>query len=212
MDIGQISNELQMLAQNGTRVPGFRRKVMVETDRLLELASMLRGSLPADIQEASELLKQKEGLLNLASMEAERIKKAAQEEASALTSAAKEEHATKVDDSEVLKAAENRGEELKEEAVYESQQIVQDAQRRAYRTLQEAEASALNKRDGADNYAREVLFNLEEELADVLGQVRRGIDAIRIEVEASQQKSQEVHANLGSGSGNGGNGQSKLQA
>lgn len=204
MDIGQISNELHTLAQSGTRVPGFRRKVMVETDKLIELAGLLRGSLPADIQEASELLKQKEGMLTLANMEADRIRKAAQEEASALTSAAREEHETKVDDSEVLKAAENRGVELKEEAVYESQQIVQDAQRRAYRMLQEAEASALNKRDGADNYAREVLFNLEEQLAEVLGQVRRGIDALRIEVEASQQKSQEVHASLaGNGNGNG---------
>ena len=34
------------------------------------------------------------------------------------------------------------------------------------------------RRKGADNYAREVLFALEERVADTLGQVRGGIDLL----------------------------------
>ena len=185
-----------MMANSGTKVPGFRRKVMVDIDRLMTLSGDLRRSAPMNIAEASEVVKQKESLLNLAHMEAERIRSSAQEEARQLSSAAQEEHAAKVGESEIIKAAEAKGQETKEEALLESQQIVQDAQRRAYRIINEAEASALTRRDGSDNYAREVLFNLEEQLAEVLGQVRRGIDALRIEVEASHQTAQQVQHNI----------------
>ena len=116
----------------------------------------------------------------------------AEEEAGALTTAAQEEHTSKVDESEVLKAAELKGEEIREEAAYEAQQILQDAQRKGYRIINESEGASMSRRDGADHYAREVLFNLEEQMADVLGQVRRGIDALKLEIEASK-KQQQVH-------------------
>jgi len=44
--------------------------------------------------------------------------------------------------------------------------------------LNEAETSAESRRKGADNYAREILFTLEERIADTLGQVRGGIDLL----------------------------------
>ncbi len=44
--------------------------------------------------------------------------------------------------------------------------------------LPEAEEDAGARRKGADAYAREVLFNLEERVADTLGQVRQGIDLL----------------------------------
>jgi cell division septum initiation protein DivIVA len=152
---------------------------MVDIDRLIALSDELGKGMPANIQEADEVLKQKESILNLAFMEAQRVKSAAEQEVSTMTSAAQRERESKVGDSEVLKAAEARGEEIKEEAMAEAQQIVQDAQRRAYRILNEAEASALTRREGADQYSREVLFNLEEQLSESLGQVRRGIDSLR---------------------------------
>lgn len=208
MSIDQIIQELRTMANAGTRVPGFRRKVMVDGDRLQSIADELRRSVPANMAEATEIVKQKESLLNLAYMEAERIKSSAQDEATKLTSAAREEHASRVGDSEVLRAAEARAEEIKEEAIYETQQIIQDAQRKAYRILNEAESAAISRRDGADNYAKEVLFNLEEQLAEVLGQVRRGIDALRIEVEATQKVSQQLEHEMatrpnGAANGNG---------
>jgi vacuolar-type H+-ATPase subunit H len=206
MDFEQIAQELQMMANTGTRVPGFRRKVMVDIDRLTALSGELHRSAPMNMLEASEVVKQKDSLINLARMEAERIRATAEEDARQLTSSAREEHDAKVGESEILRAAENKGQEIKEEALLESQQIVQDAQRRAYRIINEAEASALTRRDGADNYAREVLFNLEEQLAEVLGQVRRGIDALRIEVEASHQTAQRVQNDITS------NGNSQVHA
>ena len=38
--------------------------------------------------------------------------------------------------------------------------------------------SSREKKDGADQYAREVLFNLEEKLSSQLNQIRLGIDSL----------------------------------
>ena len=200
MQNGQIANELKALATNGTRVPGFRGKVMVEIDSLMMLSNALGNvTMPDELREASEVLKMKESILNQAYLEAKRIRSSAEEEASTVTTKAHQDYASKVDDSEVLRRAEEISKEMQEEAGYESQQILQDAQRKAYRIMNEAENAAMARRDGADSYAREVLFNLEEQLADVLGQVRRGIDALNIEVEASKRK----QGQNGNGNGNG---------
>ena len=47
--------------------------------------------------------------------------------------------------------------------------------------MNESDVTSAVRREGADQYSREVLFNLESHLADVLGQVRRGIDSLRLE-------------------------------
>ena len=70
---------------------------------------------------------------------------------------------------------------MREKARQEANQIIDDAQRRAQRFMGESDIAAAMRREGADQYAREVLFNLESHLADVLGQVRRGIDSLRVD-------------------------------
>ena len=152
---------------------------MVDIDELTNLSDQLEGGMPQSIQEADEILRQKESILSLAHMEAQRIKSVSEREVSEMTLAAKLERETKIGDSEILKAATEEGEGLKEGAMSEAQSIVKDAQRKAYRIINDAEASAMTRRDGADQYSREVLFNLEEQLSESLGQVRRGIDALR---------------------------------
>ena len=157
---------------------------MVDIERLQELGSELATSVPADIQEAREVLKQKESIVNQAYLEAQRIKESAGKDAAAVTQAAQEEHESKVSEAEVLKAAEHQARETNDGAMQDAQRTTQDAQRTAHRIMDEAEAAAISRGEGADQYAREVLFNLEERLSELLGQVRRGIDALNFDVEA----------------------------
>ncbi len=192
MQTPQIADQLRAMAASGTRVPGFRGKVMVDIDSLVRLGDQLGNvDMSDDVREAAEVIRMKESILNQAYLEAKRIRTNAEEEASNLTTQAESEYRTKVGESSVLKRAEEISQDMQEQAGYESQQILQDAQRKAYRIVSEAENVALARRDGADSYAREVLFNLEEQLADILGQVRRGIDALNLEVEASKRKQQQ---------------------
>ena len=184
IDIVQIIEELESIASSATKVPGLRRRVMVDMDRLVAVGGELRSSIPSDIQEAREILRQKESILNQTQLEARRIKEAALQEALSTRTSAEEEQQTKVDEAEILKVAEAKADQVGQQAAQEAQQIMQDAQRRAYRIIDEAEAASTARREGADQYAREALFNLEERLAGLLGQVRKGIDALGIEVEA----------------------------
>ena len=205
MQTPQIADQLRAMAASGTRVPGFRGKVMVDIDSLVRMSDHLGSvDMSDDVREASEVIRMKESILNQAYLEAKRIRTTAEEEVGKLTSQAETEYRTKVGESSVLKRAEEISQEMQEQAGYESQQILQDAQRKAYRVVSEAENVALARRDGADSYSREVLFNLEEQLADILGQVRRGIDALNLEVEASKRKQQHNSGPVnGVASGNG---------
>ena len=49
MDTKQILNELEALVDSGTKVPGFRGKVMIESVRLSQLAQAIESGMPADI-------------------------------------------------------------------------------------------------------------------------------------------------------------------
>ena len=181
MDVNSIINELKSLGDSGTRVPGFRGKVMIESDRLARLSEAIREGMPADIAEAQAIIVQKESIIDQANLEAKRIVEDAEKSATDMTSAANVAHDEKVSDSQVLQEASNRGDEITANASVEAQSIVQDAQRKAYALMSEAAANALAQREGADRYSMEVLSGLEEKLADVLGQVRRGIDTLRVQ-------------------------------
>ena len=181
MNFEQAYGELQRLYSSANRVPGLRRKVMVDADHFATVVNELRTAMPADIQEAQEIIRQKDSILNQAYLESQRLKTQIDEEVSAQKQASMREHETLVDESAILKEAENRGEEIREQAQGEAEEIIQDAQRRAYRIVTEAEDIASSRREGANQYSSEVLFSLEEQLSEILGQIRRGIDTLRPE-------------------------------
>ena len=184
IEIERIIQEVEAISNSATRVPGLRKRVMVDLDRLMGVGEDLRSSIPSDIQEAREVLKQKESIVNQAHLESRRVKESAEQESQEMVAASHQEHQSRVDETEIVKAAEAKAEEINQQALQDAQQIDQDAQRRSYRTLEEAEATAGSRREGADQYARETLFELEERLSVLLGQVRRGIDALGLDVEA----------------------------
>ena len=150
--------------------------------------------MPADVQEARQILLQKDSILNQAYLEAQRVKTSAEETVTAELEAAQQEHRTKVGESEVTKTATNQAQETMDQAMTEAEDIVQDAQRRAYRIISESEDVAASRREGADQYAREVLFSLEEQLSEILGQIRRGIDTLRPEVDPMAQDNIQIPA------------------
>jgi len=178
INISQIIEELESISGTGTRVPGLRKRMMVDVDRLLTVAAQLRESVPADIQEANEVLKQKDSIVNQAQLEARRIKETAAQEAEDVVAAAVQQKMAQIDETEIVRASHEKADEIRKRAEQDGEAFAQDAQRRAYQTMDDAEAQAAARKDGADQYARETLFALEERLAQQLGQVRRGIDAL----------------------------------
>ena len=194
MDFDQALQELQQLYASSSRVPGFRRKVMVDADEFAAVLNNIRTVMPADVQEARQILLQKDSILNQAYLEAQRVKTSAEEEVATQREAAQQEHRNKVGESEVTKSATTQAQEAMDHAMTEAEDIVQDAQRRAYRIISESEDVATSSREGADQYAREVLFSLEEQLSEILGQIRRGIDTLRPDGDPMAQDNIQIPA------------------
>ena len=67
MQTPQIADQLRAMAASGTRVPGFRGKVMVDIDSLVRLSDQLGNvDMSDDVREASEVIRMKESILNQA--------------------------------------------------------------------------------------------------------------------------------------------------
>lgn len=194
MGISEIIEQLEGIAAGGTRMPGMK-KVMVDAERLIEIVAVLRDSLPVEIQEANEIVRQKDSIINQTLLEARRIKEDAESEAESIMTTAKDEHESRVGDTEVLKAAGDKADEINQQALQDAQQIVQGAQRKAYTITDEAEVISGERREGANQYARETLFDLEERLSDLVGQVRRGIDALGIEADVESRIDSSAQSN-----------------
>lgn len=185
MDIIKVIEEMEEITGSATRVPGMRKKVMIDLDRLTSVTRQLSTTIPADILEAKEVLKLKDSIVNQTQLEAKRIREEALQEAEAIISSARQEHESKLNESELTRAAEAKADETNQGAMQEAQQIIQSAQRKAYRIIDESERIAAERKEGADQYARETLFDLEERLSSLLGQVRRGIDTLGVEADTT---------------------------
>ncbi len=66
MNFEQAIQALKTFHNSSTRVPGFRKMVMVDGDRFAALIDAMKNSVPAEIQEAREILSQKDSILNQA--------------------------------------------------------------------------------------------------------------------------------------------------
>lgn len=177
MDTNAIVERMERMISNSSRVPGTQRRI-VEKNHLDAILEDLKSAMPGEVREASEIVRQRESIISQANMEAERIRRAAQEDARSLRSAVEHESKEKLSESEVLRKAEEKGEGIVNDAQRSANTILQDAQRKAQRITDEADSVSQNSRSGADHYSREVLFNLEERLSDLLTQVRKGLDVL----------------------------------
>ena len=179
--------KLEEMLSSG-RVPGTAR-TLVNLEKVGEVLEELKRELPSQVNDAQTVLRQKEAILKQAELEARRIRAYADEEATTIRSLAEEQSQSQMEtarneaqdmlsDSEIVKAAEEKAREIEAAAEERAAKIVSEAQGKLNQVLAGAEKDAAERRRGADNYAREVLFMLEEKIADTLGQVRSGIDVL----------------------------------
>ena len=173
---------------NSGRVPGTAR-TLINMEKVGEVLEELKRELPSQVNDAQTVLRQKEAILKQAELEARRIRAYADEEATTIRSLAEEQSQSQLEtartdaqellsDSEIVKASEEKGSEIEKTAQEKATKIVSESQNKLNQVLAGAEKDAVDRRRGADNYAREVLFMLEEKIADTLGQVRSGIDVL----------------------------------
>ena len=172
----------------GGRVPGTAR-TLLNLAKVTTVINEVKAELPTQINEAEGIVRQKEAIIKQAELEARRIRAYADEEATTIRQLAEEQSSTlltssqaeahrMVENTEITRVATENAAATESEARTRAGEMIDEAENRVNVILNEANTQADQRRKGADNYVREVLFALEERVADTLGQVRGGIDLL----------------------------------
>jgi len=170
------------------RVPGTAR-TLVNLDKITAVIAKMKGEMPTQINEAEGVVRQKDAIIKQAELESRRIRAYADEEATTIRQLAEEQSNTllttsqeearaMIQETEITRVANEEAVVIEADAQKRASRLIDDGESRVNGILNDAETSADSRRKGADNYAREVLFTLEERVADTLGQVRGGIDLL----------------------------------
>ncbi len=184
--MSQLENLETMIVKG--RVPGTAR-TLVNLDKISTSIEEMKTEMPTQINEAEGIVRQKDAIIKQAELEARRIRAYADQEATTIRQLAEEQSNTllttsqeearkMIEETEITRAANEKAAKIETDADKRAAKLIDDAETRGNGILNEAETSAEQRRKGADNYAREVLFTLEERIADTLGQVRGGIDLL----------------------------------
>ncbi|MBO7392990.1 MAG: hypothetical protein J6U98_02165 [Abditibacteriota bacterium] len=128
----------------------------VNIDEVSSLLSKARARLPEEIRKAKEVLSDSENILGAAKSNAENTVNLANDEAKRILEAAEEEAAARVSETA----------------------IVGRAHEEADRIIAEAEKEARALKDGARNYAIDLMVNLREQLDSALVTVNNGCDKL----------------------------------
>ena len=182
----QLENLATMIVKG--RVPGTAR-TLVNQRKISALINEMKKHLPDEITEAEGVVRQKDAIIKQAEIEARRIRAYADEEATTIRQLAEEQSNTllttsqeeakkMIQGTEITRKANENAIEIESVANTRAGKLIDDAESRVNTILHDAGISSEERRKGADNYAREVLFTLEERIADTLGQVRGGIDLL----------------------------------
>jgi hypothetical protein len=150
-----IVDTLEELLGGARRLP-FTPSVVVNEEEILELVDRIRVALPDDLMSARHTLDERDQML-------ERV----QREIAGATGRAEEEAAR------VLREAQAQAAALVEEHV-----ILRTASDKARALVADAEQHAAAQRSAADDYAREVMHRLEEQLDRWLATVREGLQTL----------------------------------
>ena len=187
MTVLESVEKIESLVATG-RVPGTSR-TLVNLEKVTALLQEIKEGMPEHMNEAQGVLRQKEAILKQAELEARRIRAYADEETTTIRQlaedqsktqleSAKQQSETMITQQEVVKASYERAQQIVRDAEVKAQHIISDSKGKVNAVLQDAEKQSEERRKGADNYSREVLFTLEEHVAGVLGQLRAGIDLL----------------------------------
>lgn len=108
MDIHDILDEAIAMVEAG-RPRAFGNGVVIEQQPLLDLLQQARGSLPDEIMQAAEVLRERQRLMQEAMDKGQEIRTLAERDAEQIRAHAEKEREFLLDEHELIKVAEDRG-------------------------------------------------------------------------------------------------------
>ncbi len=150
-----IVDTLEELVGSARRLP-FTPSVVVNEEEILELVDRIRVALPDDLVTARHTLDERDQILERAEHEVAEVTGRAEEQAARVVREASAQAASLVAEHAIVTAATEQARVL----------------------VAEAEQHAAAQRTAADDYAREVMQRLEDQLQRWLGTVREGVQSL----------------------------------
>lgn len=169
MEILEVLDRLENIAASATKLP-LTKRVVLNPQEIRELVGQVRNTLPADMNEAVQIIRYRDSIIAQAQADADRLRAGAQREAQEALS-----------ESQITKEARKKAEELKSAA-----------QRQGRAILAEAQRQAASHASGADAYAVDVLRRLERELDTLLETARHGLQYLETRLQPGDASEAEA--------------------
>jgi cell division septum initiation protein DivIVA len=150
-----IVDTLEELVGGARRLP-FTPSVVVNEEEILELVDRIRVALPDDLVTARHTLDERDQILERAGRDVAEVTARAEEEAERIVRESRAQAASLIDEHAIVRAATEQAQTL----------------------VAQAEQNAAAQRAAADDYAREVMQRLEEQLERWLTTVREGLQSL----------------------------------
>jgi hypothetical protein len=173
VDIQRELNRLEEIVLDSPRIP-MTRRTLVDEEQLLDQLDLVRINLPIAFQEAELIIRHKDDLLQEAELYAQEVIEAAEQRAAEL-----------LNDMGLIQQAKVEADQLRQQVLLDCEAIqqatvaeVEQIRYQAQEELAEMRASAMAEceeiQNGADDYADQVLDDIEHKLNDALRVVRNG--------------------------------------
>ena len=161
MEIDNILEEIENLVASSNRVP-FVDKVMIDDVELFRLMDVLRSELPREIQDAYDIVKRRDDIIQAAQAEADRLLEGAKREATQTVEQAKSYALKAVEESEIVQQAKAQERQIMEQTMAQAQQL-----------KTETEQYAADLKSSAESYADQVFNHVIESVGDALQAVQQ---------------------------------------
>jgi cell division septum initiation protein DivIVA len=154
------------------------RRTLVDEEQLLDQLDLVRLNLPIAFQEAEVIIRHKDELLQEAQLYAQEVIESAEQRAAEL-----------LNDMGLLQQAKIEADQLRQQVLLDCEAIqqatlaeVEQIRYQAQEELEQMRVRALAEceeiQNGADDYADQVLDNIEHKLSDMLRVIRNGRDRL----------------------------------
>ena len=161
-DIQKQLESLESYISGRSNIP-FTDFIIINKRSILESVELLKTNLPSALAIANEILQQKQAILNKAEEYARNRVISAEKKAEKI-----------LRDSAIIRQAELEATRIQQDAESESEQLLQSTQEEIERLRELTAIEYEEIQKGADNYAINVLSNLEEQLVQMLDVTRNG--------------------------------------
>ena len=175
IDLLEIIDQLEdaVLAGRNARLGGGW---IVDREQLLDLIDRLRAAAPASLEQAEQLLGERDKVLE-----------GAREEAQLVVNRAQQEAEMQIGAHEVVVAAQQRADEILERAGMSAREAIENARAEAAGIRGGAATDAVEQALEADRYSLEMLRRLAEQLASLEQNVNNSVGALELKLAQAQE-------------------------